>query len=246
MVASFCLCGLSRTLGELVLWRIVQGAGGAALLSTAQATIREIFPLKQQGLVQSIYVLGLICAPTVGPTLGGWITDNYSWPWVFLVNIPVGIISLLTVTSFLQDSKFGAKAGRVDWWGIGLLGVGLASMQYVLEEGNADDWFDSALIVRLSMYSRRFRWRAFLWWELTAANPAPVVNLRVLKNRDLSAALALFLALGFGLYGGVFIFPLVRAKYPAFHADNYRIGLDAGRHCDRRGDDDRRAHQQRR
>ena len=206
MTASL-FCGLSHTLSELVLWRIVQGAGGAALLSTAQSTIREIFPPEQQGLVQSIYVLGLICAPTVGPTLGGWITDNYSWPWVFLVNLPIGVVSLLTVTSFLQDSKFGSKVGRVDWWGIGLLAVGLASMQYVLEEGNREDWFDSALIVRLSILAFVCL-AAFLWWELSSRNPEPVVNLRVLKNRDLSAALALFLALGFGLYGGVFIFPL--------------------------------------
>ena len=231
MIASL-FCGLSHTLGELVLWRIVQGAGGAALLSTAQSTIREIFPLKQQGLVQSIYVLGLICAPTIGPTLGGWITDNYSWPWVFLVNLPIGLISLFTVTSFLQDSKFGVKAGKVDWWGIGLLGVGLASMQYVLEEGNREDWFDSAMIVRLSILAGVCL-AVFLWWELTPRNNAPVVNLRVLKNRDLSAALALFLALGFGLYGGVFYISFVRPKYLTLYAHNYRISFDA--RCPRYG-----------
>lgn len=206
MVASL-LCGVSRTLGELVVWRILQGAGGAALLSTAQATIREIFPRDQQGLVQSIYVMGLICAPTIGPTLGGWITDNYSWPWIFFVNLPIGIISLLTVTAFLQDTKHKIATAKVDWWGIGLLAVGLASLQYVLEEGNREDWFESALIIRLSILSA-VAIISFLAWELSPANQQPVVHLRVLKNRDLSAALALFLALGFGLYGGVFIFPL--------------------------------------
>ena len=206
MIAS-ALCGTSRSLGELVLWRIMQGAGGAALLSTAQSTIREIFPFEQQGMVQSIYVMGLICAPTVGPTLGGWITDNYSWPWVFFVNIPIGIISFFTVTSFLQDSKFSVDAGKVDWWGIGFLAVGLSSLQYVLEEGNREDWFASTLIIRLSILSA-INIALFLWWELSSRNKQPIVNLRVLKNRDLSAAMALFLALGFGLYGGVFIFPL--------------------------------------
>ena len=206
MISSL-FCGISHTLPELILWRIIQGAGGAALLSTAQATIREIFPPEQQGLVQSIYVMGLICAPTIGPTLGGWITDNYSWPWVFLVNLPIGLISLFTVISFLEDTKHKIATSQVDWWGIGLLAVGLASLQYVLEEGNQEDWFDSAVIVRLSI-TAAIALTAFLVWELWPTNKQPVVNLRVLKNRDLSAALTLFLALGFGLYGGVFIFPL--------------------------------------
>lgn len=206
LVASF-FCGTSRTLVELVFWRILQGAGGAALLSTAQATIREIFPKEQQGLVQSIYVLGIIMAPTLGPTLGGWITDNYSWPWVFFVNLPIGLISLLIVSSFLEDAKYAVKTAKVDWWGIGFLTIGLASLQYVLEEGNADDWFDSATITRLAI-TGTIGLVSFVWWELSPKNDHPIVNLRVLKNRDLSASLILFLALGFGLYGGIFIFPL--------------------------------------
>jgi DHA2 family multidrug resistance protein len=206
LIASF-FCGTSRSLGELVLWRILQGAGGAALLSTAQATIREIFPREQQGVVQSIYVLGIIVAPTIGPTLGGWITDNYSWPWVFFVNLPIGIISLFIVTSFLEDTKHKVATAQIDWWGVGLLTAGLGSLQYVLEEGNQDDWFESATIVRLSILAA-VSLTAFIIWELSPKNTHPVVNLRVLKNRDLSAAMMLFLALGFGLYGGIFIFPL--------------------------------------
>ena len=206
LVASF-FCGTSGTLWELVAWRILQGAGGAALLSTAQSTIREIFPREQQGTVQSIYVLGIIVAPTIGPTLGGYITDNYSWPWVFFVNLPIGAISLGVVAAFLTDAKYAMKTGKVDWWGVGLLTVGLASLQYVLEEGNRDDWFESPTISRLTVIGL-VSIAAFLAWELSPRNNAPIVNLRVLKNRDLSAALILFLALGFGLYGGVFIFPL--------------------------------------
>src|SRR5579872_7245453 len=97
IVASF-LCGTSHTLGELVLWRVVQGAGGAALLSTAQATLRQIFPREEQGLVQAIFILGIIVAPTLGPTLGGWITDNYNWNWCFFINVPIGIASVFLVT----------------------------------------------------------------------------------------------------------------------------------------------------
>jgi DHA2 family multidrug resistance protein len=206
LIASF-FCGTSRELGELVFWRILQGAGGAALLSTAQATIREIFPKEQQGLVQSLYVLGIITAPTLGPTLGGWITDNYSWPWIFFVNLPIGLIALFIVTSFLEDAKHRVETTSVDWWGIGLLAVGLGSLQYVLEEGNTDDWFESATILRLTIIGV-ISVIAFLAWELSPKNKGPIVNLRVLKNRDLSAALILFMALGFGLYGGIFIFPL--------------------------------------
>ncbi len=206
LIASF-FCGTSRALAELVFWRILQGAGGAALLSTAQATIREIFPKEQQGTVQSIYVLGIIVAPTVGPTLGGWITDNYSWPWVFFVNLPIGLISLFIVTNFLTDAKHRVETGSVDWWGVGFLTAGLGSLQYVLEEGNTDDWFQSAMITRLAIVAA-VSLISFLWWEMSPRNKQPIVNLRVLKNRDLSAALILFMVLGFGLYGGIFIFPL--------------------------------------
>ena len=206
VVASF-FCGTSGSLGALVFWRIIQGAGGAALLSTAQATLREIFPPEQQGLVQSIYVLGIIVAPTLGPTVGGWITDNYSWHWNFLINLPIGALAFFLVFNFLQDSKFNMKVGKVDWIGILLLGTGLGCLQYLLEEGNAKAWFDSPAIVYPAIVST-ITLPLFVWWELRPQNTAPVVNIRVLKNRDLSAGITLFLVLGFGLYGGVFLYPM--------------------------------------
>src|SRR5580700_1706416 len=206
LAASF-FCGASRTLPELVFFRIVQGAGGAALLSTAQATLREIFPREMQGYVQSLYVLGIIVAPTLGPTLGGWITDNYSWPWVFYVNLPIGLISVIIVSGFLSDAKYHVPSLRVDWTGIGLLAVGLGSLQYVLEEGNENDWFEDRTILVLTVISLTAL-TALIAWELSPSNKQPVINLRVLKNRDLTTALCLFVALGFGLYGGIFIFPL--------------------------------------
>ena len=130
--ASF-LCGTSHTLGELILWRVVQGAGGAALLSTAQATLRQIFPREEQGMVQAIFILGIIVAPTLGPTLGGWITDNYNWGWCFFINVPIGIIATFLVTGFLHDPPgMRRKPQAIDWAGISLLTIGLASLQYVL------------------------------------------------------------------------------------------------------------------
>jgi MFS transporter, DHA2 family, multidrug resistance protein len=205
--ASF-LCGTSHSLVELVVWRILQGAGGAALLSTAQATIRQIFPREQQGLVQAVFLLGIIVAPTLGPTLGGWITDNYTWNWCFFINVPIAIASTFLVTTFLKDPP-GQKRriGRVDWLGISLLTVGLGALQYVLEEGNQDDWFADALILRLAILAAVCL-VGMVWWELSPRNQHPVVNFRVLKNRELAASIFLFVALGFGLYGGVFIFPL--------------------------------------
>jgi DHA2 family multidrug resistance protein len=207
VVSSF-FCGTSHSLVELVIWRILQGAGGAALLSTAQATLRQIFPREEQGMVQAVFMLGIIVAPTLGPTLGGWITDNYTWNWCFFINIPVGAAALFLVTTFLHDPPNLARVRTpVDWLGIGLLTAGVGGLQYVLEEGNSKDWFADALILRLAILSAVCI-ITLLWWELSKRNEHPVIDLRVLHNRTLSASIFLFVALGFGLYGGVILFPM--------------------------------------
>ncbi len=227
IVASF-LCGTSHSLGELVVWRIVQGAGGAALLSTAQATLRQIFPREQQGMVQAIFMMGVVVAPTLGPTLGGWITDNYTWNWCFFINIPIGLVSAFLVFTFLHDPPGHVKrTGQVDVLGIGLLAVGLGSLQYVLEEGQRNDWFNDPLILRLSLLSGVMI-ALMLWWELSPRNADPVVNLRVLKNRDLAAATFLFVALGFGLYGGVYLFPLFAQSVLGFTPTTTGLALMPG------------------
>ena len=207
IIASF-LCGTATTLGEIVAFRLLQGAGGAALLSTAQATLRQIFPREEQGLVQAIFLLGIIVAPTLGPTLGGWITDNYAWSWCFFINVPIGIVSTLLVTSFLHDPPDQQRrSGPVDWLGISMLITGVGSLQYVLEEGNANDWFADEWILRLSIVAA-VSLAVLLWWQLSRRNEHPVIELRVLKNRNLSASIFLFVVLGFGLFGGAFLFPL--------------------------------------
>ena len=223
VLASF-LCGISHSLIELTLWRILQGAGGAALLSTAQATIRQIFPKGEQALVQTVFLLGIIVAPTLGPTLGGWITDNYTWNWCFFINVPIGIGAFFMVSNFLQDPPgTNAAKPRADWPGIALLALGLGSLQYVLEEGNQDDWFQDPTILKLAIVSA-VSLVAMFWWQLSPKNPQPVVDFRVLKNRDLSSALFLFVALGFGLYGGTFIFPLLAQSIFGFSPT--RTGLE--------------------
>ena len=207
-IAASFLCGTAHSLGQLVLFRLMQGAGGAALLSTAQATLRQIFPKEEQGIVQAIFMLGVIVAPTLGPTLGGWITDNYDWNWCFFINVPIGLVSAFLVANFLHDSpEHQRRMDPVDWLGIGLLIVGVGSLQYVLEEGNKRDWFEDALLVRLAILSATSL-ATMLWWELSKRNKHPVIDFRVLHNRDLAASIFLFIVMGFGLFGGTFLFPL--------------------------------------
>ncbi|MGI4789897.1 MAG: DHA2 family efflux MFS transporter permease subunit [Janthinobacterium lividum] len=200
------LCGLSSSLGALIFWRIMQGAGGAALLSTAQASLREVFPKEQQGMIQSLYIVVVVIGPTLGPTFGGWITDNYSWQWIFLAKSPLGFIAAALVWRFLTDSAHQEKSKGLDWQGIGLLAIGLGSLQYVLEEGERYDWFDDLWITRLTV-AAVVAISAFVFWEFSPRNTRPVVNLRVLKYRDLSAGSFLLMVSGVGVYGSVFILP---------------------------------------
>jgi MFS transporter, DHA2 family, multidrug resistance protein len=227
-ILASIFCGTSSSLTELVVWRIIQGAGGAALLSTAQATLRQIFPREQQGMVQAIFLLGIIVAPTLGPTLGGWITDNYSWSWCFFINVPIGIVSAFLVSTFLKDPPGQTRhQGEVDWLGITLLTVGIGSLQWVLEEGNSKDWFSDTWILRFAILSGVCL-VLMVWWELSSRNKHPVVNFRVLKNRELAASIFLFVALGFGLYGGVFIFPLFTQNLLRFTPTETGLALMPG------------------
>ena len=204
-VASF-FCGTSHTLAELIIFRILQGAGGAAFLSTAQATLIEIFPPSRRGFAQAMFGIGVIAAPTLGPTLGGFITDRFSWPWIFFINVPIGIFATILTFLFVPDSPAAGHKRRADFLGIGLLAIGLGSMQTVLERGERDEWFQAGYIVVLTLTSL-IGMAAFIWWELRPQNENPAVNLRVLKNRNLLAGTIYTFVLGFALYGVVFIIP---------------------------------------
>jgi DHA2 family multidrug resistance protein len=206
-IASF-FCGTAHSLGEIIGWRVLQGMGGAALISTAQAALVQVFPPREQGVVQPLFLMGLVVFPTIGPSLGGWITDAASWQWCFFINIPIGILAGSLVFFLLHDTEAARRDTPVDWLGIGLLAAGLSALQYVLEEGEQDDWFSSAMIVRLTALSV-VSLVTLVIWQLSPRNTHPVVALRVLKNRSLTAGILLFVAVGFGLYGVNYLYPLL-------------------------------------
>lgn len=205
-VASF-LCGNADNIWELVAFRFVQGLGGGALLVTAQTIITESYPAAKRGMAQAIYGMGVIVGPTLGPPLGGYIVDHFSWPYIFYINIPIGIVATLLTLMFVKSPKYGdkLKANQVDWWGIFFLASFIGSLQFVLEHGQQDDWFNDNLITGLSVVSV-FGLLLFIQRELTYKHP--IVNLKVLKNTNLRVGTIMSFIMGFGLYGSTFIVPI--------------------------------------
>ncbi|MEP6931533.1 MAG: MDR family MFS transporter [Flavobacterium sp.] len=205
-ICSF-LCGNASNIWELVAFRFVQGMGGGALLVTAQTIITESYPVAKRGMAQAIYGMGVIVGPTLGPPLGGYLVDNYSWPYIFYINIPLGIIATILALTFVRSPKYGEKlkANQVDWWGIVLLATFIGSLQFVLEHGQQDDWFNDPLITLLSVITV-FGLVLFIWRELTYKHP--IVNLSVLKDGNLRIGTIMCFILGFGLYGSTLIIPI--------------------------------------
>lgn len=205
-VASFC-CGNSDNIWELVFFRLIQGFGGGALLVTAQTLITESYPPEKRGMAQAIYGLGVIVGPTLGPPLGGYIVDNFSWPYIFYINLPLGAIAALLTLQYIRSPKYSEKksASEIDWWGIVLLALAVGSLQYVLEKGQEDDWFNDEAII-ICTVAAVLGFFFFIWRELSYKNP--IVALRVLKNSNLLIGTVLSFVLGFGLYGSTFVIPL--------------------------------------
>lgn len=219
-VSSF-LCGNASNIWELVAFRFIQGLGGGALLVTAQTIITESYPVAKRGMAQAIYGMGVIVGPTLGPPLGGYLVENYSWPYIFYINIPLGIIATFLTITYVKSPKYGEKlkANQVDWWGIIFLMAFIGSLQFVLEHGQQDDWFDNNLIVFLSVLSI-VGLLAFIWRELTYKYP--IVNLSVLKDGNLRIGTIMCFILGFGLYGSTLILPIYTQSILGWTA------LDAG------------------
>jgi len=204
-VAASFLCGASRSLEALVLWRVVQGVGGGALLSTAQTTLFESFPPEEIGIGQAMFGVGVMVGPTIGPTLGGWIVDNYNWPWIFYINVPLGILAAIMVATYVHDAAHQERAEKIDCLGFILLATGVGSLQWMLEKGERYDWFDSRFITGLAVVSAvSFIW--LLWHELTTDEP--IINFRVLKSRQLTAGVLIASLLGLALFGSIFVLPV--------------------------------------
>lgn len=201
------LCGNATGVWELVAFRFIQGLGGGALLVTSQTIITESYPPEKRSMAQAIYGLGVIIGPTLGPPLGGYITDHAGWPYIFYINIPLGIIATLLTLQFVKSPKYAEKSlvKDIDWAGIALLAAFVGSLQYILEKGQEDDWFNSSTIVVLTVVAILGGF-FFIWRQLTFRNP--VVQLRVLKNGNLRVGTVLSFIMGFGLYGSTFIIPL--------------------------------------
>jgi MFS transporter, DHA2 family, multidrug resistance protein len=213
-VAGSALCGTARTLPTLVFYRILQGLGGGALQPTQQAILRQTFPPEEQGIAMAMFAMVVMIGPAIGPVLGGYITDNYSWPWIFYINLPVGIIGIMMTLSNVHEPDDVRVANRaraelakknLDIVGIVLMVVGIGALQYLFEEGPQDDWFDS-IQIRIAAFTCVVAIAAFVIRELTAT--APVVNLRLFKDPTFaSATIVSFVMFGM-LMGSMFLLPV--------------------------------------
>ena len=202
--ASF-FCGAAHSLATLILWRIIQGVGGGALMTVSQAVLLESFPPEEAGMAMALFGLGVMVGPTIGPTLGGYLVDTSGWPWIFYVNIPVGIIAAIMIAAYVHDPEHQRKPSAIDYIGIGLLTVSVGSLQFVLEHGQREDWFDSRKIVFLSVVGVA-GWFALMWRELTTDHPA--IDFRVLKHRQMWVGTLLGVVMGVGLYAMSFTLPV--------------------------------------
>ena len=206
-LASF-LCGVAPNLASLVIFRIIQGATGGALQPLSQAVLLESFKPEERGRAMGFWAIGIVVAPILGPVVGGWLTENYSWRWVFYINLPVGIIAMLMTRLFVFDPPYlrQRQSQGIDYWGMGLLVVGIGALQLVLDKGQQEDWFASNMITTLAVVSV-VALIALVVYELTT--PHPIVDLRLFKDRSYAVGVFLMTVLGFALYGSLVLLPIM-------------------------------------
>ncbi|HNQ78136.1 MAG TPA: DHA2 family efflux MFS transporter permease subunit [Acidobacteriota bacterium] len=198
--------GAAPTLPILILMRVVQGLAGGAMVPMSQAIMLETFPKEEHGKAMALFGVGVIFGPIIGPTLGGWITDNWNWPWIFYVNIPVGIVAIVLGYMLIEDPHYIKKPeGRVDYWSFAFVALGLGSLEVLLNRGERYDWFESGFI-RFWAVAAAVGIFLFIWRSFTAENP--LVNLSIMKNKEYAAGTSLMFLTGFGLYGSFVMLPI--------------------------------------
>jgi DHA2 family multidrug resistance protein len=227
---SSALCGLAPSLGVLIVCRVLQGLGGGALQPVSQAILRETFPREKQGMAMAVYGMGVVFAPVVGPTLGGWITDNFTWRWIFLINIPVGICSLLLTSLLIFDPPYLMRKTlrdglKIDYIGLGLLATGLGALEIMLDEGQRNDWFSSHGILAAAVIAV-VALVAVVLWELRQKDP--VVDFHLLKERNFAIATFTMFILGFVMYGSTMALPLFLQTLLGYTATQSGMALSPG------------------
>jgi MFS transporter, DHA2 family, multidrug resistance protein len=227
-VSSF-LCGLAPNLPMLILFRILQGAGGGGLQPSEQAILADTFPPAKRGMAFAVYGIAVVTAPALGPTLGGWITDNYTWRWIFFINIPVGILSLMLTSRLISDPpdfrRRKLSETRIDYIGLGMIALGLGTLQIVLDKGQRDDWFESHFILTLAIISAASL-LFVIWWEWT--HDDPIVDLHLFKERTFATANFLMFMLGFALLGSTLLLPLFLQTLMGYTAEQAGLALSPG------------------
>jgi DHA2 family multidrug resistance protein len=205
--ASSFMCGAATSLGMILAARAVQGAGGGALQPLSQAILLESFPPQRRGVAMAVFGLGVVVAPVLGPTLGGWLTDQYSWRWAFYINLPVGALALFMISRYVHDPPYikSAKAGKIDSIGLGLLALWVGALQVILDKGQEDDWF-GATWIRWGAFIAAAGLVAFVIREFRAREP--LVNLKVFCDRNFAIGCTLIALFGGVIYGVVTILPL--------------------------------------
>jgi len=204
--ASF-MCGLAPNLATLIVFRVIQGASGGTMQPLSQAIMLEAFPPEERGKAMAAWAVCIVTAPILGPVVGGWLTDTYSWRWIFYINIPVGIISLIMAKLFVFDPPYlRKKAQGIDYWGIGMLAVGMAALQIMLDKGQQEDWFTSNMIATLAAIAAVLL-PAFVLYEIFAKNP--IIHLKVFRDRTYAIGVFLMTTVGFVLYGSLVLLPII-------------------------------------
>ena len=202
------LCGAAPNLAALICFRVLQGAAGGALIPISQAILMETFPPNQRGMAMAIFGVGAMFGPIVGPALGGWITDNMNWRWIFYINLPVGMVAIVMCALFIFDPDYlkqKIQALRIDYWGLFLLTASMGSLQVVLDKGQQEDWFNSSFIITFSII---FIISMVALIRVELKHPHPIINLRLFKNVSFSAGNLIMFVVGFALYSSIMLIPL--------------------------------------